>query len=453
MSRMKLLLPGAALVLGLLLLAVSRPVGAVQERSDPARQRRRTPVVEVFEQCRDAVVNISTTRVVRMRSLGGFMPDIFDFGIPRVQNRRVQSVGSGVVVHEGGYIVTNAHVVAQASDVQVTFADKETRPAAIIAVDTEHDLAVVKVDAPQPLAHLKLGRSDDLMVGETVVAIGNPLGLQHTVTAGIISALERELPFSEEVTYRGLIQTDAPINPGNSGGPMLNINGELIGINTAIRGDAQSIGFAIPVDRVWELLPKLLDIERRERVRLGLHVSGTDAEVVSVEPDTPAARAGLKQGDRLVRFNGEPLRDGIDYYVHLLAQKPGSAIQLVVRRGGKNAEFKVPLEEIPLPDGAKLARERFGLELEEITPELRRTYELPNHVGLIVRGVARGSAADRVRMLPTDFILRVNRTPVVTLKDVGLALEQIQPGEAVVVEGLRVDANPPFFWTTTLRAQ
>jgi len=428
--------------------------GAVATGDDPQHDRRRTPVVEAFEQCRDAVVNISTTRIVRMRSLyGSPLDDIFDFGPPRARDRRIQSVGSGVVVHESGYIVTNAHVVSQASDVQVTFADKQTLPAAVVAVDPEHDLAVIKVNAPRPLKRAKLGRSADVMIGETVIAIGNPLGLQHTVTAGIVSALDRDLQFSDDVVYKGLIQTDAPINPGNSGGPLLNLNGELIGINSAIRGDAQNIGFAIPVDRLWELLPKLLDIERRERVRFGVDVSGTDARVVTVRKDSPAAAAGLLPGDRIVRFNGDPLRDGIDYYVHLLGQKPESNVKLAVERGSKTLDLSVPLQSVPLPDGRELAARLLGLDLAEVSSEQRRKNDLPDYVGLVVERVERGGPAERAQIRPRDFVLRIDRLPVAALKDAGLALEQMQPGERVHVEGLRLDADLPFFWTVTLQAR
>lgn len=431
-------------------------LGTVAAAQPPERpDRRRTPVVEVFEQCRDAVVNISTTRVVRMRSLAfGALPDeIFDFGRPRFRDRRVQSVGSGAVVHESGFIVTNAHVVSRASDVQVTFADKQTWPATVVAVDPEHDLAVLKVDAPRPLAIQKLGRSHDIMVGETVVAIGNPMGLQHTVTTGIVSAVDRDLQFGEDVSYKGLIQTDAPINPGNSGGPLLNLNGELIGINTAIRGDAQNIGFAIPVDRLWELLPQLLDIERRQRVRFGLSVSGVEARVVAVRPHSPAAAAGLQPDDRIVRFNGRELRSGIDYYVHLLGQTPDSTVHLTVRRGPDTIEIPVALQAIPLPDGRALAERLLGIDLEEIPDEVRRRHDLPAYAGLVVTDVERGGPADRVGMRPADLILRLDRVPVVDLKDVGLALEQTRPGDRILVEGLRIQADPAFFWSVPLRTR
>lgn len=411
--------------------------------------RRRTPVVAVFQQCRDAVVNISTTRVVQMGSLGGSVFDRF-FDLRRPARQRVESVGSGVVVHESGYIVTNAHVVAQASDVQVTFANDESLPAEVVAVDSEHDLAILKVDAPRPLAFAKLGRSDDIMIGETVVAIGNPLGLQHTVTAGIVSAINRDLQLSSESVQTDLIQTDAPINPGNSGGPLLNLNAELIGINTAIRGDAQNIGFAIPVDRLWQLLPAMLDIERRQRVRFGMRVSGADAEVIGLLDGSPAAKAGAELGDRVVSFNGEKVRDGIDYYVRLLGQKPGSSVKLTVSRAGASRTIEVPMEAIPPPDGKQLAARLLGVDLGEISDQLQRRHDLPEYARLIVTEVERGGPADRARMQVGDLILRLDRVPVRRLEEVGLALEHVLPGHRVTVQGLRLDADPAFFWTVTI---
>jgi serine protease Do len=412
-------------------------------------------VVEVFEKCRDAVVNISTTRIVRVRALGpeSLFEDIFDFGQPRARNREVHSIGSGVVVHEGGYIVTNAHVVSQASDVRVTFADGHAESADILAVDADHDLAVLKIQAKRPLACLKLGRSGDIMVGETVVAIGNPLGLQHTVTAGIVSALDRTLEFGRDVVYRGLIQTDASINPGNSGGPLLNANGELIGINTAIRGDAQNIGFAIPVDRLWEWLPVMLDPEHRERVRFGLRVGGPDAQVLDVRPESPAAAAEIKPGDRIVRLNDQPIRNGIDYYARLLQHQPGDKIRLAVQRGNAVVNAVVPLQPIPIPDGHKLARELLGLDLEPIPDGLRQRYDLPPHIGLIVVDTEPGGPADRARIERGDLILRLDGGTTATAQDVGLALERVSSGSRVVVDGLRLDADPPFFWTVSVRAR
>jgi serine protease Do len=404
----------------------------------PDRPRRRSPVVEVFEQCRDAVVNISTTRIqqVRVPRRGFLFDDIFDFGLPAIREQRVRSVGSGAVIHENGYIVTNAHVVAQTSDIRVIFADGHETEAKIVAIDPEHDLAVLKIDSRRPLPRLTLGRSDDIMVGETVVAIGNPYELKHTVTSGIVSALDRDVQFGREVSYRGLIQTDAAINFGNSGGPLLNIDGQLIGINTAIRGDAQNVGFAIPADRLWALLPSMLDIERRQRVRFGLEVRGPDAEVVAVHSDSPAAEAGLRRNDRITHFQGRKLRDGIDYYVRLLEQEPGHAIQLTFTRGGKTRSAEVALEPIPLPDGQRLAWTLLGAELVPVSESARRRYGLSRDVGFVVNRLERDGPADHSGIVEGDLILNVNRVLVESSEDLGLALEDVTPGKRVLLEGL-----------------
>ena len=438
-----------------IILSALSAMGATQPEDGPERNRRRSPVVEVFEKSRDAVVNINTTRIVRMRSLRSrsLWDDIFDFGPAPLRQREVHNIGSGVVVHESGYIVTNAHVISQASDVRISFADGHSEPAEILEVDGDHDLAILKIKADRRLTSLKLGRGDDIMVGETVVAIGNPLGLQHTVTAGIVSALGRDLIFSNDVAYRGLIQTDASINPGNSGGPLLNANGELIGINTAIRGDAQNIGFAIPVDRLWELLPGMLDIERRQRVRFGLRVDGPHAEVSAVRPDSPAAQANLQPGDRILSFNDQPIRNGIDYYVHLLEQQAGGKITLAVQRDGTTVTAEVPLQAIPLPDGRQLAWRLLGIELETIPERIRRRYDLPAHIGLVVASVAPNSPADQAGVRATDLILRLGGMTTATIQDVGLALERLEPGTSVVTDGYRLSTDPMFFWTVSIRTR
>lgn len=451
--RIGILLAGALLVAGPPLAAVAPALAG--EPSDAEKlERRRTPIVQVFERNRDAVVNISTTRIQRARFLQSLSlwDEVFGTGVPRTIERRVQSVGSGVIVHESGYILTNAHVVAQTSDVNVIFADQRTLPARVVAVNPEHDLAVLKVDADEPLHVVRLGRSDDVMIGETVVAVGNPLGYQHTITAGIVSALDRELQFSDELVYRGLIQTDAAINRGNSGGPLLNINGDLIGITTAIRGDAQNVGFAIPVNRVWELLPSMLDIERRQRVRFGLRLGGSGAQIEEVRTDSPAARVGLRPGDRLTHFNGLPLRDTIDYYVHLLKCAPGEKVKLAYQRDGRRSEAEVELEAVPPPDGNALAQRLLGLRTTEFRPETRRRYGLSDEIGLLVDEVLSRGPAERAGIIAGDVILRVEGMNVPSVGELGLVLEGVRPGQRVAVEGLRVRSDPPFLWNVSIPA-
>ncbi len=413
---------------------------------------RRTRVVEVFEQARDAVVNISTTRVVPLRSLAfGSLDEIFRFGPRRFANREVHSVGSGVVVHPDGFIVTNAHVVAQAEDINATFADGVTLEAEVIAEDPEHDLAVLRVRPPAPLDGAALGQPGDILIGETVIAIGNPLGLSHTVTTGIVSAVNRELQFAEGV-YSGLLQTDAPINPGNSGGPLLNVRGELIGINTAIRGDAQNIGFAIPVARLWELLPELLNIERRQRVSFGAKVVGGDAARVKIiKPGTPAARAGLAANDVVRRVNQRPVANAIDFYVQLIDQSPGQRIAMRVERDGMPRTVNVELEPLPLPDGQELAQRLLGVRLAEVPRDLRRRYRLPDDAWLLVESVERRSPADRAGVEPGDVILGVNGVRVRNLDQVGLMLEDVEAGTSLLLTGRRL--RPSFSWNVQIKTR
>jgi serine protease Do len=428
-----------------LLLGVLAATAAADDAAD--RARRRTPVVEVFEKCRDAVVNISTTRIREVRSPFGnsIFDEMFNLGGPTRQ-QAVRSVGSGFIVHESGFIVTNAHVVVQASDIHVIFADKHSEPARPVAIDATYDLAILKVDTDKPLPSIRLGRSDDLMIGETVIAIGNPMGLSHSVTSGIVSALGRTLDFGPGREYTDLIQTDAAINPGNSGGPLLNINGELIGVNSAIRGDAQNVGFAIPVDRVWKQLPSMLDIERRRPVKFGLSVEGPHAEVSEVRPDTPAAKAGLRAHDRVISFNGAPIRDAIDYYVHIFLQKPGDKVDLAVQRTGSTVTAKVPLEIPPLPNGDALAEKLLGVKLKPIPEDARRRYDLPDEFRIWVDEVKRGSAAADVEVHPGDVILRVNGVQVTSMTDVGLALEPVKPGAEIELGGYRLRGDRQFAW-------
>ncbi len=427
------------LMLWLVLLTVPT-VG--ETRADSASLAlRRTPVVEVFEKTKDAVVNISSTQIITVRDsefhLGWMLNGIFDMPfLERPRKLRRTSVGSGFVIHPDGYIVTNAHVVYPTAERKIILADKSEHDADIIAVNEEHDLAVLKIDAPKPLAVIKLGRSDDLMIGETVIAIGDPLGYQHSLTTGVISALNRTLEFSEKVTYQGLIQTNASINPGNSGGPLLNVLGELIGINTAIRGDAQNIGFAIPVNELRRMIPSMLSIEGLKRVQLGLRVEGRErAQVVAVVGGSPAAEAGIRPGDVLTRVDHTPVRRDIDFYIEMLGKRAGQVVHLDLTRGTKSEAVTVRLKQIPPPDGAKLARTRLGLELEPLPRAASRRLRL---TGLLITTVQEHSPADVVGIRPGDLLVRLGQYGVSGLKDVGRALEPVPRGEQLYVGILRV---------------
>jgi serine protease Do len=399
---------------------------------------RRTPIVEVFEKTRGAVVNIACTQDVQQSGgLADPFQQFFDFRsplFPHPRQREITSVGSGFVLHPDGYIVTNAHVVLRTVDQKVKFVDGDEFSARPVAIDTDNDLAVLKIDSPEPHPAMTLGRSNDLMIGETVVAIGNPFRYQHTLTAGVISAVNRTLRFDNGVRYTGLIQTDAPINPGNSGGPLLNILGELIGITTAIRSDAQNIGFAIPVDTLRRVLPEMLSLERLKRVRIGMKVAGRDrVRVVEVAVGSPAQAAGIQPGDQIARMNERRITQDIDFYVSLLGKKAGDTIDLELVRDGKSHEATLTLQAIPIPDGAKLARELFGLGLEPLPKELAQEFleQFELRGGLVVMDVERGSPADRAGIEPGMLVINIGGDFPTDMDHVGLLLETVRTGDVV----------------------
>lgn len=405
------------------------------------RPRRRTAVVEVFEATRDAVVNISSTHVVQVRTsgFGSLFDDLFDLPRPKTRQFTQESVGSGFVLHADGYIVTNDHVVARTAERKVIFADHSAYEAQVVARDPRRDLAILKIDADRKLKSITLGSSGDLMVGETVIAVGNPLGYEHTITAGIVSAVNRTAKLGNETEFTGLIQTDASINPGNSGGPLLNVLGELVGVNTAIRADAQNIGFAIPVDHLREVLPEMLDVERRYRFVVGLKVAADDsASVTEVLAGSPAAEAGLEANDRIVKLDGAMIASGIDYHVALIGRRAGEKIRFEIQRGDDSRALTVHLGMPARPDGAKLLRLRLGVNAVPMTRTSAEVMRLRKPVGLTITRVDPGSPAHLGGLRRGYIILNIDRHQVSTLNDVGDLLEQIEPGDRLDVDVLHI---------------
>jgi len=424
-------------------------IRAAEEKAPaPPAVDRRTPVVRAVERAAPSVVNLSTKEVHVVRPFFGFgLPDVFrrEFGDLFRPRRYVSgSLGSGAIISPRGYIVTNAHVVQRAEQIIVTLADESQHQAELVSADPEADLAIIKIETDQPLTAIPLGTSSDLMIGETVIAVGNPFGYQHSVTTGVVSALDRTLEPGQGVRQEGLIQTDAPINPGNSGGPLLNLRGELIGINTAIRAGAQGLGFAIPVDKVREIMVGLLNLRRPGSPWLGVRFR-TDtpgrAVVESVDPGSPAEEAGLAPGDCLVRLDGKQPANVIELETMLLDRKPGHEVRLGLERGGRTVEKTVRLAAAPKPDGVKLARRLFGLQLQELNSELAATMRLPVDRGLLVAGTDPDSPAREAGLDSGDVIIQVDRYRVVDLDTLASLLAAVEKGDRIrfyVVRGRRL---------------
>ncbi len=399
--------------------------GAAQEPD--ARAVRRTPIVEVVERVRDSVVNISATGIVRMQHRDPFL----DFFFMPEMRQQVSSVGSGFVMHEAGYIVTNAHVVDRSIDLRVSFADGSENDATVVVSDPVHDLAILRIEPDRPLKPIPLGRSDDLMPGETAIAIGNPLGEHHTVTAGIVSALHRRIEASADAVYEDLIQTDAAINPGNSGGPLLNIRGELIGINTAIRAGAENIGYAIPVDQLRALVPDMLDFAVAEgrRIQLGVRVEGSERpRVVEVAAGSAAEKAGVRVGDELVQVDQKPIARDIDFYINMLGRKVGDRVRLDLRRGDQPRQVNLELAEVPKPDAAGLALQKFGLVVENLTPRAAQLFGARTDAGVLIMEVQAQGPARQAGCERGDLLVRIGRHRISGVDELGQLLEGMPSG-------------------------
>ncbi len=382
---------------------------------------RRTAVVEAVAKARDAVVNIRTEEIVRRRSspFFGFGDSIFDqFFNDMLPSRsyKTQSLGSGVIIDEKGYILTNAHVVEKASKVFVALPETNKElEAKLIGMDSRIDLAVLKIEQKGVYPHLLPARSDDLMLGESVIAIGNPLGLGHSITTGIVSSTKRRIQI--EKTFSSVfIQTDALINPGNSGGPLININGELVGINTAIAQQAQGIGFSIPINTAKRVLSDLIEYGRVRRAFLGIipvEVSSSFTRsrgdggvlVEEVQPNSPAEKAGIQIADVILAIDGVPITSTKEYYSLLQTYTPDDKLQVSVLRGLQELKKRVLLTALPKGYELTYTLRTFGFILKD------------GRHGLEVADVVEGSPAATGGIKPRDRIAKVDGVEVETLQD------------------------------------
>jgi len=424
----KLLVVSFCVVLGRGGVALAQDLSARSELSETRRLdplqftktgARRNAVVLAIEKVKLAVVNIHSERTVTSASAELYQ-------LTPSQNR-VNGMGTGIIIDPRGLIVTNHHVVEDVNVLRIRLSDGTSANATVIARSPETDLALIKIDVSQPLPVMPLGTAQDLLVGETVIAIGNAFGYEHTASLGIVSAIKRDVSLNKDMSYKSLIQTDAAINPGNSGGPLINVNGELVGVNVAIRAGAQGIGFAIPVDNMVKAVSEMLRHRRRTGIYEGLalrdHVdtqSETPHRLVVVEradPGSPAALAGFRAGDVLVSAGETKLACSYDYERVLLDRKAGDAIPVVYRRQGQEQKASIALvnttnaRPVAQTDGVWA---RLGIELSPVGASAVAGVNRQLQGGLEIAAIDGNGLAARSGLRKGDILVGLHQWETVT---------------------------------------
>jgi Do/DeqQ family serine protease len=438
-------------VLLLLLLALTMPQPGYGLKSE-----RESPVVRAVRKVSPAVVNISSSFEVRKRAnpFSGFGMDPFfeeffkDFFDPRFEQRQQNSsLGSGVIIDgQRGFILTNAHLIERAGKIKVVLEDEREFEAKIVGADPDSDLAVLKIDSQKLLPAIEMGSSDDLMIGETVIAIGNPFGFSHTVTTGVISAVNRSIR-AEERVYIDFIQIDASINPGNSGGPLLNINGDLIGINTAIYAKAQGIGFAIPINKAKKIISDLIQFGEVIQAWIGITVQNLDQKLArylkvpgkngviikAIEPRSPARRAGLQEGDIILSIDKKKIATVQDYWSVKKTYAAGDSLKAKIWREGEIKNVSVKTQLFPMPLAEDLAFRLMGIRVQDLTPNSRKTYRTIADQGVVISEIDSRSYLANVGARPGDVIRQIDDTAITNKEDFKKAIVKYRQKSSVVV--------------------
>ena len=427
---------------------------------------RETPVVKAVRKVSPAVVNISSEQQVRQRSnpfshygnnpfFDNFFKDFFDRFEPSYKRT---SLGSGVIIDgKRGYVLTNSHVIANAGTVKVIFKDEREYQAQIVGADPDSDLAVLRITTQESIPAIEMGNSDDLMIGETVIAIGNPFGFSNTVTTGVISALNRSFR-TEDRVFHDFIQIDASINPGNSGGPLLNINGELVGINTAIYAKAQGIGFAIPISKARRIITDLIRHGEVIQAWVGLTVQDLDAAlsryfnlpepdkangkgvvVKEVEPSSPASIAGIKAGDILLSIANRPLASAADYQTVLNGIPAGDSANVQLLRNGKPLAFSLKSAIFPEERAPALALKLMGIRVENPAAKKRQGRPSTSSGGVAISEISPSSYLARIGVKPGDIIHQLDDMGIGSVEDFNKAIVKYRQKASVVILLQRAD--------------
>lgn len=438
----------AKLMAGVLAAALAVPA--------PAAVNRRTPVVEAVAKALPSVVNIATERRIKviyhdpfyqLRALahGGLVRGDLPIPPPITRERKQTSLGSGVVIDPAGYILTNYHVIEQASESWVQIGDEELFAATLLAGDPWNDLALLKIEPTHPLQAATFAADDDLLLGETVVALGNPFGFSQTVTVGVLSGINREARYNNRVVYSDILQTDAAVNYGSSGGALVNLNGDLIGINVEILQQAQNIGFAVPVKRARALLGRWLSAQQQRTAWLGFEPRWTNGvlSVGVVEPEGPAARVGLPVEARISALDGQAVTDLFEFSRGMLQHRPGDRVNLTIQHEGQSKDVTLQVESMPKRSGEQVARQTLGLQLSTSTPEQAQKAGFAN--GLTIEKVLVDGPAAQSQLRPGLLLTRINDAEIRSLDDVARALENVRAGQRVTLKLVNLVEQKEFF--------
>lgn len=412
---------------------------------------------DLVKKLKPAVVNISTTSKIKQRGMPFSSPfeqgDPFEeyfrrfFGDIPEREYKQRGLGTGFIISEDGYVVTNNHVISKAEDIEIILEDGSKYEAEVVGKDPKTDLALLKIESDSNLPYVNFGNSDKSQIGDWVIAIGNPFGFGHTVTSGIISAKGRVLGLGN---YDDFLQTDAPINPGNSGGPLFNLQGEVVGVNTAMIARGQGIGFSIPVNLVRNIVEQIKEKGKVIRGWLGVYIQKVTPEiadvmgiehgegvlVADVTEDSPAEKAGLKRGDIILAIDGGTVKEVSDLTGKVALLSPGTQSTFSVIRDGNEKDITVNIGEFPEKEKVALEKEtpnrKFGLTVDDLTEKLINRYDLPKEGGVIVTSVTRGSIAADAGFKRGDVILEINKVKIKDINDYNNTLDNLSVGDSTL---------------------